>query len=95
MVGGRHRIAALVLGEVHRSIRHLDQFLRRRTVQRIAGNTEARTDIFLAQQRIGRYPTAQFGGQLPRVFHIRFWHQDDELIAAVSRDYVGAPTIGL
>ena len=55
--------------EVHRGIRHLNQFLRRRAVNRESGDAETGRDIFVAQQRVGRDPSAKFSGQLARLFH--------------------------
>jgi hypothetical protein len=61
VIGGGNGVAALMLGEIHRSVGNLDEFLRRGAVQRITGDAEAGADIFLAQQGIGGNPTAQLG----------------------------------
>ena len=45
-----NRVAALMLRQIHRSIRHLNQFLRRGSMQRIRRDSEARADVLLAQQ---------------------------------------------
>ena len=94
MVGGRNGISALVLGQIHGSIGHLDKLLRRRAVQRIAGDTKTGADVFLAQQRIGGYPPAQFCRQLPGVLHVGLRHQDDEFVSAVTGNDIGTAAIG-
>src|SRR5204862_7264628 len=48
--------SALMFREIHRSIGHLDQLLRRRAVKRITRDAEAGTDVFLTQQWIGGNP---------------------------------------
>src|SRR5712664_2566350 len=84
-----------MLRKIHRSVGNLDQLLRRRAVEWIARDTEAGADVFLAQQRIGGYPSAQLAGQLPRMLHVGFRHQNDKFISAVAGHDVGAPAIGL
>src|SRR5438046_9400547 len=81
--------------KIHRSVGDLDELLRRRPVQGIAGDAKAGADIFLAQERIGGNPAAQFAGELPRVFHGSFWYQYDKFVAAVTRNDVGTAAIGL
>ena len=48
----RNRIAAPMFREIHRRIRHLNELLRRRTMNRKAGDAETRGDVFIAKQRI-------------------------------------------
>src|SRR5205085_10274920 len=55
---------------------------------------EAGADVLPAQQRIGGNPGAQVAGKLACVLHGGFWHQDDEFVAAITRDDVGAAAIG-
>ena len=64
-------------------------------MQRIAGDAEARADIFFAQQWISGNPAAQLGGQLAGVLHVGFRHEDDEFVSAVAGDDVRAPAVGL
>src|SRR5260221_9194150 len=64
-------------------------------MERIAGNAETGADVFLAQQRIRRYPPAELAGQLARVLHICFRHQDDKFVSAIAGHNIGAPAIGL
>src|SRR5207245_9918277 len=61
----------------------------------IAGDAEAGAYVFVAQQPIGGYPPTELAGQLPRMFHIGFRHQNDKLVPAVAGYHVGAPAIGL
>ena len=63
-------------------------------MERIARDAETGTDVFFAQQRIGGYPAAELAGQLPRVLHIRFRHQNDKLISSIASHHIGAPAIG-
>src|SRR6266852_1945302 len=64
-------------------------------MERITSDAETGADIFLAQQRVGRYPAAQLARQLARMLHIGFGHQHDKLVPAVASYNVGAPAIGL
>src|SRR2546427_9658622 len=84
-----------MLRKIHRSVGHLDELLRRRSVKRIARYAEAGADVFLAQQWIGGYPAAELVRQLPRMLHIRFRHHDDKLVSSVAGANVGAPASGL
>src|SRR5207302_1708274 len=94
VIGGGDGVAALMFRKIHRSIGHLDKLLRRRAMERITRDAEASADVFLTQQRIGGYPSAELARQLPRVLHIGFRHQDDKLISAVTGHHIGAPAIG-
>src|SRR5690349_16204525 len=93
MIGGGNGVAALMFRKVHRSVGDLDELLRRGAVQGIAGNAEAGADIFFAQKRIGGNPSAELAGELAGVLHRGFWHENDEFVAAVARDDVGAAAI--
>src|SRR5258708_38972459 len=64
-------------------------------MERIAGNAETGADVFLAQQRIRRYPAAELAGQLARMLYICFRHQNDKFVSAIAGHNVGAPAIGL
>ena len=57
------------------------------------GDAEAGGDIFIAQQRIGGDPAAQLAGELHGLLDAGFRHEDDELVAAVTRDDIGAAAI--
>ena len=94
VIGGGNGIAALMLGEIHGGIGDLDEFLRRRAVQWIAGDTKAGADIFLAEKRIGGNPSTEFGGQLASLFHGGFRHEDDEFVSTVTGNDIGAAAIG-
>ena len=86
-------VSALMFREVHRGVRDLNQFLRRGTVHRETGDAEAGGDIFVAQQRIGGDPAAQLAGELDGLLDAGFRHEDDEFVAAVTRDDIGAAAI--
>src|SRR5580700_11625896 len=94
MVGSGNSISTLVLGQVHGSVGHLDEFLWRGAVQRVAGDTKAGADVFLAQEGIGGNPAAKLGGQLPSVLHVGLRHQDDEFVSAVTGNDIGTAAIG-
>src|SRR5262245_56505106 len=64
-------------------------------MQGIAGDAKAGADVLFAKERIGGDPAAQLAGELTSVLHNGFRHQNDEFVAAVARDDVGAATIGL
>ena len=82
-----------MLREVHRGVRHLNQFLRRRAVDGEAGDAKAGGDVLVAQQRIGGDPAAQLAGELPRLLDGGFRHQDHEFVAAVAGHHVRAAAI--
>ena len=82
-----------MLGKVHRGIRHLNEFLRRGTVHGKGGDAEAGGDVFVAQQRIGGDPAAQFVRELASLLDGRFRHQNHEFVAAVARDDIRAAAI--
>ena len=94
MIGGGDGVAALMLGQIHGSIRDLNQFLRSGAVERIAGDAETGADILLAKQRIGGNPAAQFGGKLAGLLHGGFRHQDDEFVSTVAGHDIGAAAVG-
>src|SRR5713101_4402971 len=93
VVGGGNGVAALVLREIHRSVGYLNEFLRRRAMERITGDAEAGGDAFLAKQRVRGNPRAQLGGKLAGVFDVGLGHQDDELVASIAGNGVGTPAI--
>ncbi len=63
-------------------------------MERVTGDAEAGADIFLAKEGIGGDPAAQLEGQLTGVVHVGFGHEDDEFVAAITRDDVGPAAIG-
>ena len=93
MIGGGDGVAALMLREIHRGVGDLNQFLRRRAVQRIAGDTEAGGDILLAQQGYRRKPSRAACWPVGGLLHGGFRHEDDEFVAAVAGNDVGAAAI--
>jgi len=50
-------------------------------------------DIFRAQEGIAEDTGAQFFAELAALLDIGFGHEDDELVAAVTGNYVEAPAI--
>src|SRR5437667_2972207 len=93
MIGGGYGVAALMLREVHRGVGHLDELLRDRAVQGEAGDAEAGGDVLFAEEGIGGDPTAKLHGELAGVLHVGFGHEDDELVAAVASDDIGAAAV--
>ena len=93
LLGAGNQVAALMLGKVHRGVRHLDELLRRGAVNRKGGDAEAGGDVLVAQQRIGGDPAAQFVGELASLLDGRFRHENHEFVAAVARHHVRAPAI--
>src|SRR5258708_32716591 len=83
-----------MLREIHGSVGDLDEFMRRSAVERITSDAETGADIFFAKKRIGGDPTAELRGELAGLLHGGFGHQDDELVAAVAGDDIGAAAIG-
>ena len=93
LLGRRNPVAAGMLGDVHARIGHADNVLDRESVHREAGHAEAAADVVLGQHWVGCDPQTQALGQNLRLLHTSFRHQDDELITAVSRNYVRLPAL--
>jgi len=93
VVGGGDGVAALMLGEIHGSVGDLDEFLRRGTMERIAGDTEAGGNVLLAEKRIGGNPAAQLRSQLASLLHGGLRHEDNEFVAAVAGDDIRAAAV--
>ena len=72
LIRGGNGVAALMLGKIHRSVGDLNQFLGSGTVQRKCRNAETGRHVFVAQDRIGANPRAQFRGQLVALRRSRF-----------------------
>src|SRR5215470_4901422 len=89
-----NRVTALMLGKVHRSVGDLNEFLWGRAVQGIGGDAETRADILFAKQGIGGDPATQLGGELARLLHGGFGHENDEFISAIAGHHVGAAAVG-
>src|SRR5271155_6251173 len=93
LLGTGNGISALVFREVHGGIRDLNQFLRSRAMQGESGDAKAGGNVLVAEQRIGSDPAAQFAGELDGLFDAGFGHEDDEFVATVARDDIGAAAI--
>src|SRR5207247_9135647 len=93
MIGGGYGVPALMLREVHRGVGNLDEFLRDRAVQGEAGDAEAGGDVLFPEEGIGGDPTAKLHGELAGVLHVGLGHENDELVAAVASDDIGAAAV--
>src|SRR5215470_2413621 len=57
-------------------------------MQRIAGDTETRGNVFFTEQWIGRNPASQLRGKLARLLHRGFRHENHKFVAAVASYHI-------
>src|SRR5262249_44670759 len=83
-----HLIPTGVLGHVHTGVSDSNDVLSGKAVYGEAGNAEAARDLAFLKHRVGGRPESQPLGQDLRLTNAGFGHQDDDLVASVTRDHV-------
>src|ERR1041385_4308116 len=80
----RNAITTGMLGNIHALVRLANDVLRGIAMHWETGDTEAARDLVFAHHGIGRQPQTQTFCQNLSLFHARLWHENNELVSAVT-----------